>query len=180
MKVSREEVAENRERILEAAGRLFRKRGFEDVTVAEIMQAARLTHGAFYGYFKSKEELIAESLAAALTPEPGAKPIPLSEYADRYLREGHRDDPESGCLFAALGSEAVRANGDVRHIMTEALQRLIANFSRTAPGKTEAARRRAAIGSWSAMVGAVILARLADDEALSDDILAETRAWIGE
>jgi TetR/AcrR family transcriptional repressor of nem operon len=48
------------------------------------------------------------------------------------------------------------------------------------PGTDAAARRRAAIGSWSAMVGAVILARAVDDRALSDAVLEQTRAWIGE
>ena len=61
-----ERVAENRRKILEAASRLFRARGFEAVTVAEIMQAAGLTHGGFYGHFKSKDDLIAQTLADAL------------------------------------------------------------------------------------------------------------------
>ncbi|TIQ44518.1 MAG: TetR/AcrR family transcriptional regulator, partial [Mesorhizobium sp.] len=39
-------------------------------------------------------------------------------------------------------------------------------------------RRRAAIGCWAAMVGAVILARAIDDPALSDEVLEQTRAWI--
>jgi TetR/AcrR family transcriptional regulator, transcriptional repressor for nem operon len=51
MRVSRKQVAENRRRILEAAGRLFRAKGFEAVTVAEVMRAAGLTHGGFYGHF---------------------------------------------------------------------------------------------------------------------------------
>ena len=48
MKISREQVVENRGKILAVASQLFRERGFEDVTVAEIMSAAGLTHGAFY------------------------------------------------------------------------------------------------------------------------------------
>ena len=52
MKVSKEQVAAHRARILAAAGRLFRLRGFEDVTVAEVMKEAGLTHGAFYGHFR--------------------------------------------------------------------------------------------------------------------------------
>ncbi|HEX4740393.1 MAG TPA: TetR family transcriptional regulator, partial [Caulobacteraceae bacterium] len=54
MKVTREQAAENRAHILEAAGRLFRERGFEGVSLAEVMHAAGLTHGGFYGHFKSK------------------------------------------------------------------------------------------------------------------------------
>ena len=51
MKVSKEQVATHGKRILAAAGRLFRQRGFDDVTVADVMKDADLTHGAFYGYF---------------------------------------------------------------------------------------------------------------------------------
>jgi TetR/AcrR family transcriptional repressor of nem operon len=47
MRVSREQMAENRRTILDAASRLFRERGFDSVTVAEVMQAAGLTHGGF-------------------------------------------------------------------------------------------------------------------------------------
>ncbi len=68
MKVSREQVLENKKAILKAAGRLFRERGFEAVTVADVMKSAGLTHGGFYGYFKSKDDLIAQALAEVLGP----------------------------------------------------------------------------------------------------------------
>ncbi|GGC80928.1 TetR/AcrR family transcriptional regulator [Chelatococcus reniformis] len=180
MKVSREQVAENRQRILDAAARLFRERGFDGVTVAEIMKAAELTHGAFYGHFRSKEELIAQTCGHVLGAGSGSEAPPaLKDYAAAYLSPRHRDDVGGGCLFVGLGSEAVRASPDVRHTLTDAIRRKVEALSRTAPGKTAEARRRAAIGSWAAMVGAVLLARLADDEALADELLAETRAWLG-
>jgi TetR/AcrR family transcriptional regulator, transcriptional repressor for nem operon len=43
MKVSREQAAENRARVVEVAGRLFRGKGFEGMAVAEIMKGAGLT-----------------------------------------------------------------------------------------------------------------------------------------
>jgi hypothetical protein len=43
-----EETAAKHERIVKEASRLFRQRGFENVTVSEVMKAAGLTHGAFY------------------------------------------------------------------------------------------------------------------------------------
>jgi hypothetical protein len=48
------------------------------------------------------------------------------------------------------------------------------------PDGDDAARRRGAIGNWSAMARAMILARLSDDPALSAEVLHEPRAWIGE
>ena len=62
MKVSREQMKANRERILTEAGRLFRAKGFDAVGVAEVMQAAGLTHGGFYGHFSSKDDLIAQTV----------------------------------------------------------------------------------------------------------------------
>ena len=67
MKVSREQVAQNRERIVEAAAQLFRERGFEGIGVADLMKEVGLTHGGFYGHFSSKEDLIAEASALAFS-----------------------------------------------------------------------------------------------------------------
>ncbi len=63
MKVSRERAAENRERIVDVASRLFRERGFEAIGVAALMKAAGLTHGGFYGHFESKEDLEVQACA---------------------------------------------------------------------------------------------------------------------
>lgn len=179
MRVTREQMAENRDRILDAAGRLFRAQGFEAVTVAQVMAAAGLTHGGFYGHFKSKDDLIAQALAHVLTPGRGAERS-LAAYAKAYLAPRHRDDLAGGCPIAALASETGRQDGPARTEMTESVKRLIDRFAATAPGEDEAKKRRAAIGSWSAMLGAVVLARMSDDPSLADELLSETRAWIAE
>lgn len=181
MKVSKEQLAENRQRILDGAARLFRERGFEGVTVAEIMAAAGLTHGAFYGHFSSKEDLIAQSFAHVLFPDTDKteNEKTMADYAGAYLSARHRDGPGSGCLFSTLGTEVGRTNGAARHTMTQALERRIESFSQTAPGETPEERRRAAIAGWAAMVGAMVLARISDDPALSDEIMQETREALG-
>jgi AcrR family transcriptional regulator len=103
MKVSREQVAEHRLQILAAAARLFRLRGFEAVTVAEVMKDAGLTHGAFYGYFPSKEALIAEAVAGALPPVPdrGKPQRSAAEYADLSQRQA---PPQPGYLLSMFKS----------------------------------------------------------------------------
>jgi len=174
MKVSKDQVAKHREQIVAAAGRLFRERGFDGVTVADIMKQAGLTHGAFYGYFPSKDALIAEAAAQALVPTP--QRLPAARYVDNYLTVRHRDDRAGGCIFAGLGTEAARGSGALRHAMTEALRRQLDRFAAESDGKTDKARRRAAIATWSSMVGALLLARLVDDDALSQEVLEETRA----
>ena len=177
MKVSREQVAENRARILEAAGRLFREFGFDGVSVAEVMRAAGLTHGGFYGYFGSKDDLIAHTLAALMTRAPVGD-RDLATFAAAYLAPEHRANVAGGCAVASLGVEAGRATPRAKAEMTAGLRRQIETLARTAPGETAAARRENAIGSWSAMVGALVLARMSDDPALSEDVLGATRAFI--
>lgn len=177
MKVSREQVAENRKRILEAAGRLFRERGFDAVSVAEVMQAAGLTHGGFYGYFSSKDDLIAHTLAALMgRAQVGDRD--LAAFAQAYLAPEHLKNVAGGCAVASLGVEAGRATLEAKAEMTAGLRRQVEALARTAAGETAAARRETAIGSWSAMVGALVLARMSDDPALSEEVLAATRALI--
>jgi TetR/AcrR family transcriptional repressor of nem operon len=178
MRVSREQVTENRRTILEAAGRLFRERGFEAVTVAEIMQAAGLTHGGFYGYFGSKDELIAEALAEALTQTTTGPVGDLGTYVGAYLSRSLRDDLARGCPTAALAAETIRQPAAARTEMTTGIKQQLERFSHVAPGRNAADKRRTAIGTWAAMVGAMILARASDDPALSDEVLDQTRAWL--
>ena len=175
MKVSREQVSQHKIRVLDAAGRLFRERGFDNVTVGEIMTAAGLTHGAIDGHFPSKDGLLAEAIAYGVTPAPSDKPKPAAAYADSYLSVKHRDNRAGGCNFAGLGTEAARGSPELRHAMTESLERQIQRFANASAGKTAQEKRRAGILAWSAMVGAVMLSRIADDEKLSQEILTETR-----
>ncbi|MEI2300556.1 TetR/AcrR family transcriptional regulator [Ensifer sp. MJa1] len=177
MRVSRQQVEDNKRTILEAAGRLFRERGFEAVTVTDVMKSAGLTHGGFYGYFKSKEELITQTLAA-LQRQSDLRSADLATVVERYLSPEHRDDFGDGCPVAALASEAIRQPGGARHEMTAGLRRQFERLSRLAPGEDESERRRAAIGNWATMVGALILARMTDDPDLSGEVLEETRAWL--
>ncbi len=178
MKVSKEQVAENRKRILSAAACLFRLRGVGDVTVAEVMKEAGLTHGAFYGHFPSKEALIVEAFGRALplVPDKAETRQSAGDYADRYLSVRHRDNRATSCLFSSLGTEAARGSADLKHSMTEAIRHRINHLAVDAAGDSPSEKRRSAIAAWSAMVGAMVLARIVDDAKLSKEILSETRA----
>src|SRR5436190_5640571 len=122
MKVSREQAAQNRERILDAAAQLFRERGFDGIGVADLMKEAGLTHGGFYGHFSSKDDLIAQATAGELTRSLGqwskvaerAPGDPLAAIAAAYLTSAHRDDPGTGCVIAALGPDVARQSKPVR------------------------------------------------------------------
>ncbi len=170
-------MAQNRSRILTEAGRLFREKGFDVVSVAEVMKAVGLTHGGFYGHFSSKDDLVAQTLAhvlAAGADEEGD----FRAYVGSYLSPRHRDNPAAGCPTAGLAAAIRHQNPAARSAMTEGLRSQITRIEKALPELDPATRRRAAIGSWAAMVGAVILARAIDDSVLSDEILEQTRAWI--
>ncbi|RCS22595.1 TetR/AcrR family transcriptional regulator [Phyllobacterium salinisoli] len=177
MKVSREQMAENRRRILDVASRLFRDKGFDAVGVAEVMKAAGLTHGGFYGHFSSKDDLIAQTLAHVLAADSGGGGD-LRAYVHAYLSPRHRDNCAGGCPTAGLAAAVRHQTPAARSAMTEGLRSQIDRAVKALPEIDAADRRRVAIGSFAAMVGAVILARAVDDPALSDEVLAQTRDWI--
>ena len=186
MKVSREQAAANRERILEVATRLFRERGLDGVGVADLMQEAGLTHGGFYGHFASKEDLIAEackrSLADSVTRwnkvcthgDDGG----VTAIAKSYLSTRHRDDPGRGCTVAALCTESARHGSKVRHAMTHGVRTMVDVLASAMPGNTRAMKRRKALNSFAGMVGAVVLARAMDDAELSEELLKAVSASI--
>jgi len=185
MRVSREQAAENRDRIVDAAGRLFRERGFDGIGVANLMKAAGLTHGGFYGNFESKEDLAVEACERVLArtaetwPALAAKDpeAPLKGLLEQYLTARHRDRPGEGCIYAALAADVARQSSPaLRRTFTAGLRPLIDTLVRIVPGRSRATRRQKALASLSAMVGALILARAVDDAELSDEILAAARA----
>jgi TetR/AcrR family transcriptional repressor of nem operon len=177
MRVSREQMAENRRRILDEASRLFRAKGFDAVGVAEVMKAAGLTHGGFYGHFNSKDDLVAQTLAHVLAADAG-EGRNLRSYLDTYLSSAHRDNVADGCPTAGLAADIRHQTAAARVAMTAGLRSQIDRISEALPEISPPERRCAAIGTWAAMVGAVILARAIDDPALSDEVLEQTRAWI--
>lgn len=177
MRHSQAKKDENRRLILQAAGQLFREHGIDGVSVADVMHAASMTHGGFYRHFTDKNDLVANTLDSVLEPDAKSGPIDIRSYADDYLSMAHREDAGGGCMFAALGSEVVRGADAPRQVMTATIRQQIEGFAQSAPG-TEAARRETAIGSWATMIGALVLARVADDETLAEEILASARQWI--
>ena len=66
MGVTKETAAENRQKILTAAARLFREKGVDAVGLTELMKEAGFTQGGFYNHFKSKDALVAEVLGEAV------------------------------------------------------------------------------------------------------------------
>ncbi len=177
MRVSREQMAANHASILDEASRLFRERGFDAVTVADVMKAAGLTHGGFYGHFRSKNDLIAEVLGHVLS-NGNVETDDLAGWKRAYLSPVHRDSPAQGCPVAGLAGLMRLQTDDARTVMAKGVEAQINRLAELMPGDSVEARRRAAIGLWSAMVGALVLSRAVGETALAEDLLSETRQWL--
>ena len=182
MRVSREKAAENRERIVDAASRLFREKGFDGAGVDAIMHAAGLTHGGFYGHFGSKDDLAAEAVTRAFgrSAEKQSRYATLSDLVSGYLSERHCADRANGCAIAALGADMARQSEGVRRGLTAYVRAQLDHFTRLLRNGTRASRRRRAIATLAGMVGALTLARAVDDPALSKEILEAARDAFGE
>ncbi|WP_019904814.1 TetR/AcrR family transcriptional regulator [Methylobacterium sp. 77] len=178
MRVTQEQMRENRQRILTEASRLFREKGFEAVGVAEVMKAVGLTHGGFYGHFASKEDLMAHAIAHAAAEKAGSGGS-LPAFLTAYLSPAHRDDAAGGCPMAALAADVRLRPAPARSAMTAGIRSQIARIETALPDTVED-RRREAIGTYAAMLGALILARAVDDASFSDELLAESRKWMDD
>jgi TetR/AcrR family transcriptional repressor of nem operon len=169
MRRSREEAALTRRRIVEAASRLFRARGIDAVSVADVMGSLGLTVGGFYRHFESKEALLAEAIASASEQSAGRK---LS--IDGYLSMAHRDDREHGCPVAALCSEVPHQGRAVQTAFGRAIAQLISAIEAAAPGL----ERERATAVAAQMVGALMLARATRDAKLAREILETAKGSI--
>jgi TetR/AcrR family transcriptional repressor of nem operon len=186
MKVSKEKMAEHREQILAAAANRFREHGFDGISVADLMREVGLTHGGFYGHFSSKEELVALASLRAMSETVAkyqkvideATGDPLEAVAKHYLSLRHHDHPETGCVLAALGSELARQPASIRDAVTEGEQEFLTLLARIVPGRTKAARKKAAIAALATMIGGIILARTVSDSELRQTILEAVAASI--
>jgi TetR/AcrR family transcriptional repressor of nem operon len=185
MRVTKERLQAHREGIVAAAGRLFRARGVDGVAVAEIMNAAGLTHGGFYGHYGSKAALAADACKKSLTDgaekwrrramrarDAGEAPLPA--IIGDYLSESHVARPQDGCALPTLSADAWRAGPPLDTAMAEGVAGLLAVLEEEAPPGTADARR-AAQAALSAMVGGVVVARACTEPDTARDVLDAAR-----
>ncbi|HEY0125148.1 MAG TPA: TetR/AcrR family transcriptional regulator [Rhizobium sp.] len=185
---SQMEKQKTHERIVTLAAKRLREEGLEGIGVADLMKEAGLTVGGFYKHFASRDELVAEAVELAVEEqrrqleEKGINPVdvPLKDYAETYLSARHRDRRGEGCAYAALTADIARSGESVRTIATEGMRRNIETMTARMPQTDAAAARRDAIIATCLMAGAVGLARVTNDEALSDEILEAARSFMKE
>jgi TetR/AcrR family transcriptional repressor of nem operon len=185
MRRSREEAAATRARIVAVAAGLFRARGIDATSVADVMSALGLTVGGFYRHFDSKEALVTEAIDAASREttlrhatksgsREGPAEVDLLSLLDRYLSHGHRRHPGQGCPVAALCSEVGHGSKQTKKAFTGAIERLLTTVER-AMAHDAGADRESVLFAASAAVGAMVLARATHDESLAGELLSAAR-----
>jgi TetR/AcrR family transcriptional regulator, transcriptional repressor for nem operon len=182
VKVSRDQAAVNRQALVAAAGRLFRQKGIDGVGVAELCEAAGMTHGALYSHFGSKDELVTEAFvqgqAASRTRLEGAVgPDPdLSEILDFYVSRRHRDNAVDCCPLLASASEAARQSKLTKAAFAAAFDELSASVGAALRKRDHPSNGRAMVIAAS-MIGTVAVARAlrALDPAQSDALIEAAR-----
>lgn len=159
-----------RERILSAAAGRFRRQGFANTTVNEVMRDAGLTHGGFYAHFADKEHLFAEAvgfatdssgdwLEAQITGLDGRAWV--EAWVDLYLSDGHCAAMDRGCPLPTLMPEVARADGRAREQLHEAQARRMDRVCPRLPCDRAEAERRL-LSAYAHMAGALMIARTLD------------------
>lgn len=184
-RASKEQAAQHRSDVVDAASRLFRDRGLGEVGLAEVMTAVGLTQGGFYKQFSSKQALAAEATTRAFELANGLVQSTAAEHADDpaaglrafvdyYLSAASRDDRSEGCAATALSGDATRdeLDGPVRAAYTRGIEGFVEDITPFTEAGTSRDERIVAVCT---LVGALTLARATAGNPLSDEILAAVR-----
>lgn len=171
---------EVRKNIIQSARKLFNRRGFENVSVQQIMAGAGLTHGGFYSYFKSKSDLYTEVLGCFLT-DPEWKSCWEGVHVDlsstdvgpqvvrAYLSRQHFDDVENSCPMVALPSDVARSSKNVKRAYETVFKAMVSILERSVVEKNPS-RRTKARAIAALCVGGMVAARSLADATLADEI----------
>lgn len=179
--------AKTREKIVKEAANAIRVKGSEQISVAEVMSQAGLTHGGFYAHFKSKNALIAaaiqqmfeesQALFSNKTGEVEAKEG-LSAYLAFYLSIQHLQNRAFGCPLASIGHELPNLDAESRQVFSGSMRQL---FGRMADKLQEAGFEQPMQLSqsiYAEMVGAMTIARCESSEELAEQVLRDSHAAI--
>jgi TetR/AcrR family transcriptional regulator, transcriptional repressor for nem operon len=182
MRYEPQHKGQTRERIVRNAARKLRAEGLSGPGVASVMKASGLTVGGFYKHFRSKDELLAEAIAQGFADSSekicsSLKNVPREErwkeIVRLYLSPEHCDHPHTGCPVAALAPEMARAKLGTRKRIAELIKGY--RWIEFMPGRTLAERERNFFVIFSAMAGAVSIARILTEPADRERVLSSVR-----
>jgi TetR/AcrR family transcriptional repressor of nem operon len=165
--------------IIDSARKLFNRRGFESVSLKQIMAGAGLTPGGFYSYFNSKSDLYVEVLGCFFT-DPEWKSCWEGVHVDlsstdvgpqvvrAYLSRQHFEDVENSCPMVALPTDVARSGVNARRAFETIFKAMVSVLERSL---VENRRRRATAHGIAALsIGGMVVARTIVDPALANDL----------
>jgi TetR/AcrR family transcriptional regulator, transcriptional repressor for nem operon len=184
MRYGPEHKTRTRDRIVRNAAHKLRAEGLRGPAVASLMKASGLTVGGFYKHFRSKDELLADAIAEGFSEssekiDSSLQNVPRQdrwkELVRVYLSPEHCDHPGSGCPIAALAPEMARTKVGVRKRISGLIKHRAERWVEFMPGRTVAERERNFVVIFTAMVGAVSIARILTEPADKERVLASVR-----
>ena len=184
MRYEAEHKTRTRDRIVRNAARKLRAEGLSGPSVASVMKASGLTVGGFYKHFRSKDELLAEAIAEGFS-ESGEKIYSSLQKVPRedrwkelvrvYLSPEDCDHADVGCPVAALAPEMARAKLSIRKRISDLMKGRAQRWVEFMPGRTTGDRQRNFLLIFTAMVGAVSVARILTDPGDRQKVLTDMR-----
>src|SRR5271169_1379012 len=171
---------EVKKKIVDSARRLFNARGFESVSLQQIMAGAGLTHGGFYSYFRSKSDLYAAVLGCFFTdPEwkscwEGVE-VDLSstevgpQVVRAYLSRQHFEDVANSCPMVALPTDVARSNTSAKRAFEAVFRAMVSVLERSLRDKAQP-RRVKAEAIAALCIGGMVVARTMVDRSLADEL----------
>ena len=181
MPYPKDHAAKTRENILRSAYRLFVSKGYDAVSIDEIMQDCGMTRGGFYAHFPSKSGLYREAIlhAAAQSRLAGDKPAVLSEQAwIRELLAAYLDKDTSAktdwpCPLAFFATDVVRREPEVRDAYTRAFASMSAHIFENVRVFAHCSETTV-LAVTAMLIGTVAVARTVDDDDLRGRLLASS------
>jgi TetR/AcrR family transcriptional repressor of nem operon len=186
MRYEPEHKTQTRDRIVRNTARKLRAEGLNGPGVASVMKASGLTVGGFYKHFHSKDELFAEAIAQAFSDSDevysSLQNVPREdrwkEVVRRYLSPEHCDHPDTGCPVAALAPEIARAKFSVRKRISGLMKERTNRWVEFMPGRTAGEREQNFFVIFSAMAGAVSVARMFTEPAERQKLLTTVQDYL--
>ena len=184
MRYSKEHKFQTHAKIVKRASIKLREKGAHGIGVANLMKEAGLTHGGFYAHFDSRDALVIEAVTHAMDrstekwrklTEETAPDKRLSKIVNSYLAPDHRDDPGQGCAVPALAAEIARESAKTRRVFAGRMEQLIDMLADQYQGLPRKAARKQATAALATMMGSLVMARVAGNGELSDEILKSGR-----
>ena len=186
MSYSKEHKNKTRKKILKSAFQLFTAKGFDGVTVNELMENCGLTRGAFYAHFSGKSALYNESLkfAASSSKLSELKPNNISDKAwlgqllDGYLSLNHVNGIRP-CPLAFLATDIVTQDQEAKETYTrvyEGMNKTIMDYTQTYSSCNE----NEILSVTSMIIGAVAISRTLEDQKTVIKLLTSCRLESGK